>query len=422
MKYPVLFLVLLLLITAAGAVTNTFTFHFNGQCPPDNKVTLKCFDLTGELAISSSIQICEHRTFQVDSRFKNLICVVICNGTVVYKKRFDLPGATWRAVQGYPWDISRLNDTPNNTPITAITDVVIRSAGDCGNGQIDPGERCDTGGNKGCPDPKKPACYECLYCGCNDPSQCVAVSGLMSCGAYGCKAYERPRFGRECVLGVCVNPVKCQLDPECIEKYQASREDNLTPTSRIRPVTGDRAYTDPLIHRAVFYNRFGEDSSDVLVGGDILNDTPSTDELLDLLYCVDGCENLPDAEEIPACDPLIIARLMGADIGSVGEEDTIDPALAALIGTARMNIFVGTCPSHLITDGGRVVGMGEGKLSDNTLTVRTDKATTDAMERGELSFLEAYDEGRIRIDGEGFVEGLKFAIAEFLYRLSGLFR
>ncbi|MDH7593803.1 MAG: hypothetical protein QHG99_05545 [Methanomicrobiales archaeon] len=301
------------------------------------------------------------------------------------------------------------------------TDVTIRSAADCGNGYFNQGEGCDTGNNIGCTDPLKPACYECLYCGCSDPSHCVAVSGYMTCGAYGCKAYERPRFGRECVLGVCANPVRCLLDPECIGQYRRETEGNLTPTPRIRVSTGDRAYSDPLIHRAIFYDKYGEEGAAVITGGDMGDDPLSYDELLDLLYCAEGCEDLPEAKEVPSCDPLVIPRLMGADIRSVGDPGAIDPALARLVGTARMNVYMDSSPSFIVTDGGRVIGLGEGSLPDNTLGILTDQATVDAMERKELLFLEAYDAGRIRIEGEGFFEGLKFAIAGFIHRLSGFF-
>ena len=108
-------------------------------------------------------------------------------------------------------------------------------------------------------------------------------------------------------------------------------------------------------------------------------------------------------------------------MGSMEEEGRIDPALAVLIGDARMNIHVDSCVSHIITTGGVVTGMGEGKLGDNTVNVYTDQITMDEMERGTLTFLEAYDAKRVRIEGEGFVEGLKFAIADFLYNLERLF-
>ncbi|MDH7593804.1 MAG: hypothetical protein QHG99_05550 [Methanomicrobiales archaeon] len=105
MRYYLLVLAVVVLVTVAGAVSHTFTFHFGARCPPDDCVILKCFDLRGELAISIPMKIGERRAFEVDERFRNLVCVVICNGTVVYKKRFDLPGAAWKAVADYPWDI-----------------------------------------------------------------------------------------------------------------------------------------------------------------------------------------------------------------------------------------------------------------------------------------------------------------------------
>ena len=495
-----LILIGLLVVPAASAASFPFSFEFNGDCPPDQQVTLQCFDLTGVLHISSSMQIGEKKTFNVDSSVQNLICVVICKGKTVYKKRFDMPGTPWRAPADYPWDIARLDDLPAGTPVSSSTSVVIRNPDNCGNGEDDPGEGCDTGGNLGCNDPHKPVCYDCLYCGCGSDNDCPWVSGMRNCGDAGCPPYSRPVYGRECALGVCINPVRCEVDQECIDRYQAERQGPVpTPAVREAPtVEGERAYDNPVQNVILFYERFGStgdpplvpvdfgqlclrtgyvdlpgniegevacsehtlgpsveewnftvsfDGDHISAGGKstearpgseielaegirmvVINLTPPADgKPACLTYVV---TNLSDRQILDAlyapveparCDPLVIARLMGADLGSMEEEGKIDPALAVLIGDATMNIYVDSCVSHITTVGGVVTEMGEGELGANTVNVYTDQATMDEMEEGELGFLEAYEAKRVRIEGEGFVEGLKFAIAEFIYNLGKIF-
>jgi hypothetical protein len=488
--WSLLILIGLLVVPAASAATFPFSFEFNGDCPPDQQVTLQCFDLTGVLYISSSMQIGEKKTFNVDSSVQNLICVVICKGKTVYKKRFDMPGTPWRAPADYPWDIARLDDLPAGTPVSSSTSVVIRNPDNCGNGEDDPGEGCDTGGNLGCDDPHKPVCYDCLYCGCGSDNDCPWVSGMRNCGDAGCPPYSRPVYGRECALGVCINPVRCEVDQECIDRYQAEKHE-IVPTPAIPKApsaAGERAYDDPVQNTILYYERFGptEEPPEVPVdfcpgcmqmggldsgaepndhafppgtvhvefdGDRIASDGISAEAGLgaeialaggtrivvtDLVPAADGkpahvsyiVTNLTDRqildalyalEEPSECDPLVIARLMGADLGSMEEEGKIDPALAVLIGDAAMNIYVDSCVSHITTVGGVVTEMGEGELGANTVNVYTDQATMDEMEAGELGFLDAYDAKRVRIEGEGFVEGLKFAIAEFLYNLGKIF-
>lgn len=66
-----------------------------------------------------------------------------------------------------------------------------------------------------------------------------------------------------------------------------------------------------------------------------------------------------------SCSSPVIPLLMRADIGSVEDQDAIDPAIAPLAGTTRMNVYVDCCPPFIVTDGRRVIG-GRGTPSDIT--------------------------------------------------------
>jgi hypothetical protein len=225
MKAAYVFLVLfgLMMISVVHA-GHSITMHYSGECPPRNEVSVRCWDLTGVVHISTTMPICQTQTFSVPNGIGTMVCIIECNGEEVYRKRYEFPGTPWKAPDSYPYDIVRAGDQPADEDINDTIDEPVRDPSKCGNGDIDNAEACDTNGNKGCDDPLKPVCYNCQYCGCSDASQCVQVSGYMACGTHGCAAYERPKFSVKCLDGICITPRKCALDPECIDKYQEERD------------------------------------------------------------------------------------------------------------------------------------------------------------------------------------------------------
>jgi hypothetical protein len=522
------FILLLLLVPAVSAGTYQFTFTFNGECPPDGQVEVTAFDLTGRVAVSTSMQVGETRTFTIDDGFENLVWIVRCNGKEVYRKRYDLPGARWKAVPGYPHDIARADGDPKGTPFSSNTTAILTNPGDCGNGELDPGEGCDTLGNKGCTDPYKPVCYDCAYCGCGDANDCPWVSGTINCGDAGCPPWSRPQYGRVCAEGVCLNPVKCVIDPDCLDAYQGDDKPKAKETStETHPLSvGPRVYEDPVFNLILADERFGDtippvavdavggmlfdvlsagasetytidgtsypltflgpgcgaaaagsctsgaflvDGSQVLVpvggsaylkGGvdlvlrevryDATGETTADfyvsaltpRQLLDLLYCETETAELPVAEGVwnpggscttcttctSSCTtcaedpwkPAYGIELLGLDPVD-SRPQSLDPALAGLIGNDRITVHVGDETSYLAFENGALTDFGEGAASGTTVRVTTDATTAAEIRSGELTLLEAMDEGRVRIAGEGVVNGVRVWAAKLLYDLGQLF-
>jgi hypothetical protein len=505
---PRVLLSIILLIVLAPTVqagTNDFTFTFNGECPPDGQVEVKAFDLTGQVAVSTSMQVGETRTFSIDDSFENLVWIVTCNGKEVYRKRYDLPGARWKGVAGYPHDIVRADGDPKGTPFSSNTTTIIKNPADCGNGELDPGEGCDTLGDKGCSDPYKPVCYDCAYCGCGDANDCPWVSGTKNCGDAGCPPWSLPKYGRVCAEGVCLNPVKCVIDPACLDAYQGDDKPAAKETTtETNPLSaGPGVYEDPVFNFILAEERFGntippvpvdavggmlfdrlsegasetytidgksysltflgpdceaagvgsctngaflvEDSRvSVPVGGsadlesgvalvlremaiipgtggstaDFYLNALESRQLLDLLYCGAATPGLLMADEV--WKPEYGLELLGLD-PEQSLPQMIDPALEALIGNDHITIHVENKTSYLILAEGAVTEFGDGAAAGTTVRVTTDEATALLIRNGELTLLEATDQGRVRISGEGMVNGIRLWAAKLFYDIGQLF-
>ncbi len=74
-------------------------------------------------------------------------------------------------------------------------------------------------------------------------------------------------------------------------------------------------------------------------------------------------------------------------------------------------------PVGITSTASMVVDSGDGETEGNTVNVRTDLATIEEIESGNLTALEAFDQDRIIIEGEGFFSWIKFAIMNFFYDL-----
>jgi hypothetical protein len=91
------------------------------------------------------------------------------------------------------------------------------------------------------------------------------------------------------------------------------------------------------------------------------------------------------------------------------------PTIGDFLGNERANIMIeGGNSYHALTDEGELYEVSGGAIDDPTLEIITDVATLDEINSGTLSPLVAYKEDRIKINGIGFVEGIKFWFAEFM--------
>ena len=138
----------ILLLTAPVFADYKMDIELKGECPPDDTVEITCTDIgSGTVYVSQTISLNQQYTFMIPESASTVVCIVECNGKEVYRKRFEYPGTVWKAVPDYPHDIVRAGDEPPGAFIGTSDSVIIRNADDCGNGNQDPGEGCDTKGN-----------------------------------------------------------------------------------------------------------------------------------------------------------------------------------------------------------------------------------------------------------------------------------
>ncbi len=91
------------------------------------------------------------------------------------------------------------------------------------------------------------------------------------------------------------------------------------------------------------------------------------------------------------------------------------PTLGDFMGNERANIIIeGGNSYHALTDQGELYEVEGGTIDDPTVEIITDMPTLDEINSGLLSPLEAYQQDRIKINGIGFVEGIKFWFAELM--------
>lgn len=137
--------------------------------------------------------------------------------------------------------------------------------------------------------------------------------------------------------------------------------------------------------------------------------------------CVDvlaGCkyfDMLPDCATDADCGGAeIFTALVGANLET---DIALEPPLSALVGNERVNFYSGEESAYAVVQNGVVMEAGEGELPDNTVNVRTDQETLEAMATCELTPMEAFAQDKIIVEGEGFGNWLKFAIMNFLFDL-----
>jgi len=91
------------------------------------------------------------------------------------------------------------------------------------------------------------------------------------------------------------------------------------------------------------------------------------------------------------------------------------PTLGDYLGSERANIIVeGKNNYHVLTDEGEIYDLGGGTIDDPTVEIVTDVGTLDQINSGALHPIAAYQEDRIKANGVGFFEGIKFWFAELM--------
>lgn len=96
---------------------------------------------------------------------------------------------------------------------------------------------------------------------------------------------------------------------------------------------------------------------------------------------------------------------------------TINPADVpfGLFANERINFYSNNEPYiYLITVNNQIIDTGKGKIEKPTLNLFSDAETINAIHDGEISFIQAIDENKIKYGGEGFFSQIKFGIASFL--------
>ncbi|MFQ5814893.1 MAG: DUF4157 domain-containing protein [Candidatus Hydrothermarchaeaceae archaeon] len=106
--------------------------------------------------------------------------------------------------------------------------------------------------------------------------------------------------------------------------------------------------------------------------------------------------------------------------------DTIDqamvdfPFLAKIFGNEKMNVYVGEmAPFNVVTQNGGIESLNPGEIGNPTMKVYTNTGTINQLIAGEITPTDALMEGKIRYEGVGLVNKIKFKV---LNVVSGLLR
>ena len=92
------------------------------------------------------------------------------------------------------------------------------------------------------------------------------------------------------------------------------------------------------------------------------------------------------------------------------------PTLGDYLANERANIIIeGKNNYHALTDEGELYEVDTGTIDDPTMEIVTDEGTLADINSGELHPLAAYNENKVKVNGIGFFEGIKFWFAELMF-------
>lgn len=147
---------------------------------------------------------------------------------------------------------------------------------------------------------------------------------------------------------------------------------------------------DNLIQAAENYNAARSNLVGLLKAAGVKDDT-KIDEFLDVLY-----------EPINAADTIYDA---------INQTMVDFPLLEKIFGNERMNVYIGEqAPFNIVTSGGKVESLGAGEIGNPSMKVYADTGTVNQLIAGEMTPLDALQQGKIRYKGVGLVKSVKFKV------------
>jgi hypothetical protein len=97
------------------------------------------------------------------------------------------------------------------------------------------------------------------------------------------------------------------------------------------------------------------------------------------------------------------------------------PVAADFLANERINIHLPEGEYHVTTEGGSITESGDGAGGDPTVNVWSDEQTLRQIAKGDLTFEEAVSSDRVRFEGVGFVNSLKFTVSGYMVKIRAAF-
>lgn len=97
------------------------------------------------------------------------------------------------------------------------------------------------------------------------------------------------------------------------------------------------------------------------------------------------------------------------------------PAVADFLSDERINVHLPEGEYHITTEDGDITDSGDGSGTDPTVNVWSDEQTLRQIAGGELSFETAVSSDRVRFEGVGIVNSLKFSLSAFIVKVKAAF-
>ena len=97
------------------------------------------------------------------------------------------------------------------------------------------------------------------------------------------------------------------------------------------------------------------------------------------------------------------------------------PVVAEFLANERINVHLPQGEYHVTTQDGSITETGDGAGTEPTLNVWSDEQTLQQIAEGELTFEEAVSSDRVRFEGVGFVNSLKFTVSGFILKIKAAF-
>jgi hypothetical protein len=97
------------------------------------------------------------------------------------------------------------------------------------------------------------------------------------------------------------------------------------------------------------------------------------------------------------------------------------PVAADFLANERINVYLPDGEYHVTTQDSTITESGDGAGADPTVNVWSDEQTLRQIAEGDLSFEEAVSSDRVRFEGVGFVNSLKFTVSGFILKIKAAF-